>query len=199
MKVDDLIKFQKEFDGETSSNLIQQIREYAERPDVLGNIKGTPLMNAIKKLVNSTFVSRLKKDIESLVTMTKGPTPSDSSGAVAPAQRTRAATYVSPPKPILPIAENPSTPAQKRSAEQIEGIEEREETQSPKSKAKAKASATTAEAVDPSGLTLEERAKAETVLNDFMKYEKKMIDDYDITFLEDYLTDTINEDGKLQK
>jgi hypothetical protein len=136
----------------------------------------------------------LKKDIESLVTMTKGPTPSASSGAVAPAQRSRAAAYVSPPKPLLPIGDKPSTPAQKRSVEQIEGIEEREETQSPKSKAKARAS------VDPSGLTLEERAKAETILNDFMKYEeKKKIDVYDITFLEDYLTDTINEDDKLQK
>ena len=93
---------------------------------MLGNIKGTPLMSDIKKLVDDTFVSDLKKDIESLVTMTKGPTPSASSGAVAPAQRTRAATYVSPPKPLLPIADTPSTPAQKRSVEQIEGIEERE-------------------------------------------------------------------------
>ena len=97
-----------------------------DRPDVYGDIKGTPLMKAVQALVDDTYVSRLKKDLEKLVSMSRGPTPSASSGVVGPAQRTRAATYVSPPKPILPIADTPSTPAQKRSVEQIEGIEERE-------------------------------------------------------------------------
>jgi hypothetical protein len=90
-------------------------------------------------------------------------------------QRTRAATYVSPPRPILPkaIADAPQA-AQKRTAEQIEGIEEREEIL--KVKAKAKSATTKAATDDPRALSLEEQAKAETVLNDFKRYEIERIE-----------------------
>ena len=40
---------------------------------------------------------------------------------------------------------------------------------------------------------------AETALNDFVKYETKKIEDYDITFLEGYISDTINKAGDLRK
>jgi hypothetical protein len=89
---------------------------------------------------------------------------SSSSGAAAaadvPQQRTKAAAYVSPPKPILPIANQPSSPPKKRDVEQIEGIEEREEN--PKAKAKAKPR------IDAS---VEEIAKLDTIINDFLKNE----------------------------
>ena len=90
-------------------------------------------------------------------------------------QRTRAAAFVSPPRPILPqaIADAPRA-AQKRSVEQIAGIEAREE--SPKSKAKAKPATTKAESDDPRTLSLEEQAKSETILNDFQRNEIKRIE-----------------------
>ena len=154
-------------------------------------------MNAIKELVDDTYVSRLKKDLESLVTASRGPTPSASSGAVVPAQRTRASTYVSPPRPLLPVGDRASTPAQKRSAEQIEGIEEREE--SPESKARAKAATTKVEADDPRALSLDEDSRATTVLNDFLKYEIKSRATENISFVEHYLENTINTSEKKVK
>ena len=197
LKLDDLIQFQKNIENATTSQFIQEIHAYMDRPDVYGDIKGTPIMKAVKALVDDTFVSHLKKDLEKLVSMSRGPTPSASSSAVVPAQRTRAATYVSPPKPILPIADQPKSQPQKRDAEQIEGIEEREE--SPKSKARAKASTTKVEPDDPRALSLEEQAKATTVLNDFRKHEVKSRTSENISFVEDYLQNTIDTSEKVKK
>ena len=59
-------------------------------------------------------------------------------------------------RPLLPIADQPPSSAQKRDATRIEGIEDLEE--SPKSKARAKAATTRAEADDPRAFTLEEMA-----------------------------------------
>jgi hypothetical protein len=110
------------------------------------------------ELINFSFIEQLRRDVEILIRrLSKTTIPSK--------QRTRA--YVQPPTinfPILPktaIADKPSSPAQKRTAEQIEGIEEREETKTPK--AKAKSGTTKAATDDPRALSLEEQAKAETV------------------------------------
>ena len=71
----------------------------------------------------------------------------------------------------------------------IEGIEEREE--SPKSKAKAKSATTKAEADDPRTLSLEEQAKAETILNDFQRNDIKRIEESkNIDITQEYLRDT---------
>ena len=110
-----------------------------------------------RNLINDEFVNQVRKDVEIMIR--------NLSQTSQPRQRTRASTYVSPPKPILP------TPSQKRDVTRIEGIEEREVSP----KAKAKATSTQAEAADSSGLTVEERAKVETVLNDFLNMKRRTL------------------------
>ena len=134
------------------------------------------------KLINFNFVEQLRRDVEILIRrLSKSTNPSK--------QRTRA--YVQQPTlnfPIVPkmaITDKPSSPAQKRTVEQIEGIEEREEN--PKSKAKAKSATTKPAADDPRTLSLEEQAKAETVLNEFKRYEIEKIEkSKNIDITEDY-------------
>jgi hypothetical protein len=86
------------------------------------------------ELINFSFVEQLRRDVEILIRrLSKSTIPSK--------QRTRA--YVQPPTinfPILPktaIADKPSSPAQKRTAEQIEGIEEKKRVLKVKAKAKS--------------------------------------------------------------
>ena len=146
-----------------------------------------------------------------MVSTRKGASQSSSSSqAIAPQpqpqrqQRTRApaaaaaAAYAPPPRPILPqaIADAPQGP-QKRSVEEIEGIEEREI--SPKTKAKAKSTTTKAEASDPRALSLEEQARAETILNTFMRKEVKFVTEINVDEIEDHLKNEINKPGELQK
>jgi hypothetical protein len=200
MSLDEVEDFEKVMEGATLRNIIQQIHEYMEQPTVLGDIRGTPLMEAVKNLVGHKFVNSLKKDLSRLVSTRKGASQSSSSSqAIAPQpqpqrqQRTRAAAaaaaYVPPPRPILQqaIADAPQAPQgpQKRSVEEIEGIEEREI--SPKTKAKAKSTTTKAEASDPRALSLEEQARAETILNTFMRKEVKFVSEINVDEIEDHL------------
>ena len=175
-----------------------------QAPDVYGN-----LIN----LINDEFVNQLRKDVEIMIRnlsqSTKGQTVARSRVATptldisafnplaSPRQRTRASAYVSPPRPILPISDQPKSPPKKRDVEQIEGIEEKEE--SPKSKARAKAATTKVEADDPRALTLEEQAKIDTVVNEFIKHEMNLIQTYNIDNQYDYLKNTIDKQGELQK
>ena len=107
-------------------NMVKQ-----QAPEVYGS-----LIN----LINDEFVNQLRNDVEIMIRnlsqSTKGQTvarsrvqsPTLNIPVIDPRtlrRRTSASTYISPPKPTLPITDKPSSPAPKRSAEQIEGIEER--------------------------------------------------------------------------
>ena len=200
LPLDTLINFQEFYEDNDLNVGIKDVHGYIDRDDVYGDIKGTPLLEAIKKLVDGRFITKLRKDLKTLVSTQQGSTSSSSQAIALQPQRTRAAaTYVSPPKPILPqaITDTPQQ-AQKRNVEQIEGIEEREE--SPKSKAKAKSittkakSATTKPAADdPRTLSVDEQANVLTVLNQFRKHEEKRIrEENNIDTTQKYLTDTIS-------
>ena len=167
------------------------------------------IYGSLINLINDEFVDQLRRDVEIMImnlsqsskgqTVARARVPKPTlnipivNPLAPPRQRTRAATYVSP---SMAIEDKPPSPPQKRDATRIEGIEDLEV--SPKSKAKAAPSSATAEA-DSTELTMEERAKAETALNDFVKYETKKIEDYDITFLEDYISYIINNAEGVQK
>jgi hypothetical protein len=150
------------------------------------------------------FITQLRKDLNTLVSQSSSSSSSSSQAIVPqpqppPPQRTRAAAYVSPPRPILPqaIADAPQA-AQKRTVEQIEGIEEEKKLQ--KARLKLNQQQLKLQADDPRALSLEEQAKAETVLNDFMRYEIKRIEESkNIDVTEEYLRDTIRKPGELQK
>ena len=92
--------------------------------------------------------------------------------------------FVPPPKPFLPIADQPRSPPQKRDATKIEGIEDLEV--SPRSKARAKAATTKAEADDPRAFTLEESSMITTVINEFVRQEMERIKSHNIDLRGDY-------------
>ena len=131
-------------------------------------------------LINDEFVNQLRKDVEIMIRNLSQSSKEDPVarsrvlkptlnidipvfGPRAPPPKASQTVFVPPPKPILPIADQPRSPPQKRDATQIEGIEDLEE--SPKSKARAKAATTRVEADDPRAFTLEETAKVESVVS----------------------------------
>ena len=146
---------------ETPEKNIQNIHNYIDQPNMYQDIKGTEegeqLIKIMKQLIASKFVNALKIQLNNIVrTRETGTSSQQQPQQQQPQQQQQqqqqrthaAATYVSPPRPILPqtIADT-QQPTQKRTVEEIEGIEEREE--SPKSKAKAKSATTKPAADDP--------------------------------------------------
>ena len=57
-----IIRFEQDIENTPPKNVIREIHEYMERPDVYGDIQETPLLEAIKKLVDGKFVNQLRKD-----------------------------------------------------------------------------------------------------------------------------------------
>ena len=82
-----------------------------EGSSVYGGYKGTPLLTLAKSFMDTKYITALKKDLVAIVGNLER-AQSSSTGAVVPERRkTRAETYVGPPKPILPTT---PTPAEKR-------------------------------------------------------------------------------------
>ena len=194
MPLDELKMRQQYFATNTDGNIIAEINRYMDAPDVYGNYKGTLLMTFINSFTDTKYIASFKKDLDEIVSNLEKAESAPTSAVVPVRKKTRAETYVSPPKPILPTS---PTTAEKRDATRIEGIEEREV--SPKSKARAKAATTRVEADDPRALSLDEESKATTVLNDFLKYEIKSRQSENISFVEDYLKNTIYTSEKVEK
>ena len=164
-----------------------------QAPEVYGN-----LLN----LINDEFVNQLRKDVEitirNLSQSSKGQTVARSRvlkptldvdfpafGPRAPPPKASQTVFVPPPKPILPIADQPRSPPQKRDATKIEGIEDLEV--SPRSKARAKAATTKVEADDPRAFTLAVTAMVQTVVKAFTQYAMKSIQSHNIDLLDDYI------------
>ena len=154
---------------ETPEKNIQNIHNYIDQPnmyqDIKGNEEGEQLIKTMKQLIATKFVNSLKAQLNKLVITRETGTSSQPQEQPQPQQPQRthaAATYVSPPRPILPQATaDAQQPAQKRTVEQIEGNEKREE--SPKSKAKSKSATTKPAADDPRTLSVHEEAQAKTI------------------------------------
>jgi hypothetical protein len=83
MSLDKLMKFKKDFEDNDLKDGINEIHEYMERPDVYGDIKETPLLEAIKKLVDGNFITQLRKDLNTLVSTLQGASQSSSSSSQA--------------------------------------------------------------------------------------------------------------------
>ena len=99
-------------------------------------------------------------------------------------------------QPLIPIADQPASSAQKRDATGIEGIEDLEV--SPRSKARAKSATTRAEADDPRAFSLEETTKITTVINEFVRNEMERIKSHNLVLQDEYLKDLTNNMGYIK-
>ena len=107
------------------------IQDYIDKIDYKSASKqqNPTVYQTFRNLINDGFVNKLREDVEIMIRNL-----SQSSQSSQPRKRTRATTCVPPPKRILPTPALSSTPAQKRSVEHIDGIDEKKETQSPGTK-----------------------------------------------------------------
>ena len=59
-----LLEFQNKFNTTSNNVLIQPIHEHIDDPEIYGDIKGTPLIETVKRLIGNKFVEAVKREVE---------------------------------------------------------------------------------------------------------------------------------------